>query len=180
MSISTTQKTDNVKDKLSDLRQHHQETFDILGIPEALYLPKLIYRPQGKDDMHFSMFVGELRKEQDVYTEAVSQAKDPEDLNRTLYVWRYNPHWLEEYDTTEPMANGQVRYLIPVSELMKVSAPVEKKVATSKQLDLNTFFSDIIDPDQDVPLDQMTVRDLAAILLKKPVSNKKWLNDLMK
>jgi hypothetical protein len=78
------------------------------------------------------------------------------------------------------MANGQVRYLIPVSELMKVSAPVEKKVATSKQLDLNTFFSEIIDPDQDVPLDQMTVRDLAAILLKKPVSNKKWLNDLIK
>ena len=36
MSISTTQKTDNVKDKLPDLRQYHQETFDALGIPDAL------------------------------------------------------------------------------------------------------------------------------------------------
>jgi hypothetical protein len=186
MSISTTQKTDNVKDKLSDLRQHHQETFDILGIPDALYLPKLIYRPQGKDDMHFSMFVGELRKEQDVYTEAVSQAKDPEDLNRTLYVWRYNPHWLEEYDTTEPMANGQVRYLIPAAELVKVNIPKkeEKKTISTKGNSPSTplvmDFDEILDPAQDAPVDQLTIRDLAAILWKKPISSKKWLNDLMK
>jgi len=37
-----------------------------------------------------------------------------------------------------------------------------------------------MDPDQDCPIDQMNIRDLAAILLKKPVSKKKWLNDLVK
>jgi hypothetical protein len=31
----------------------------------------------------------------------------------------------------------------------------------------------------DAPLDQVTIRDLAAIMLKKPVSNKKWLNDII-
>jgi hypothetical protein len=186
MSISTTQKADNVKDKLQELRQYHQGTFDALGIPDALYIPKLIYRPQGKDEMHFSMFVGELRKEQDVYTEAVSQAKDPEDINRTLYVWRYNPHWLEEYDTTEPMANGQVRYLIPAAELVKVNIPgkEDKKTISTKgkspAAPLVMDFDEILDPEQDAPFDQLTVRDIAALLLKRPVSNKKWLNDLLK
>ena len=38
----------------------------------------------------------------------------------------------------------------------------------------------IMDADLDAPLSSLTVRDLAAILLQKPVSNKKWLNDLIK
>jgi hypothetical protein len=36
-----------------------------------------------------------------------------------------------------------------------------------------------MDPDLDAPLSQITMRDLAAIMLKKPVSNKKWLNDII-
>ena len=35
------------------------------------------------------------------------------------------------------------------------------------------------DPSTDPPLNEMTIRDLAAIMLKKPVSNKKWLNDII-
>jgi hypothetical protein len=41
-------------------------------------------------------------------------------------------------------------------------------------------FDEILDPAQDAPVDQLTIRDLAAILWKKPISSKKWLNDLMK
>jgi hypothetical protein len=41
-------------------------------------------------------------------------------------------------------------------------------------------FDEILDPNSDAPFDQLTIRDLAALLLKKPVSNKKWLNDLVK
>jgi len=39
---------------------------------------------------------------------------------------------------------------------------------------------EIPNPDQDLPIDQMSIRDLAAILLKKPVSKKQWLNDIIK
>jgi hypothetical protein len=31
----------------------------------------------------------------------------------------------------------------------------------------------------DCPLSEMTLRDLAAILLRKPVSNKEWVNKLL-
>jgi hypothetical protein len=83
----------------------------------------------------------------------------------------------EEYEKTEPMANGQVRYLVPVSELIKVNAPDKKEPA--KQLSVE-FFKDMMDPNTDAPIDQLTIRDLAAILLKKPVSQKKWLNEIVK
>ena len=33
---------------------------------------------------------------------------------------------------------------------------------------------------KDVPLSEITIRDLAAIMLMKPVSNRPWLNDLIK
>ena len=41
-------------------------------------------------------------------------------------------------------------------------------------------FDEIMDPNIDAPLSQMTIRDLAAIMLKKPVSNKAWLNEIIK
>ncbi len=90
-------------------------------------------------------------------------------------MFRFNPHYDEEYEKTEPAANGHFRYLVPVSELIKIDVqqPVEEPVGQFPD------FDEIMDPDMDAPLDQVTIRDLAAIMLKKPVSNKKWLNDII-
>ena len=98
---------------------------------------------------------------------------DPEDPTRTLYKWRFNPHYEEEYEKTEPAANGHFRYLIPVSELIKIEIEQPEPV--------NEFpdFDEIMDPDTDAPIGQLTIRDLAAIMLKRPVSQKKWLNDII-
>jgi hypothetical protein len=74
-----------------------------------------------------------------------------------------------------------VRYLIPVSELIKVTAEPKKTEPTKTEVEgLFPDFDGIMDADLDAPLSSLTVRDLAAILLQKPVSNKKWLNDLIK
>jgi hypothetical protein len=102
---------------------------------------------------------------------------ESEDPTRTLYKWKFNSFWSEEYEEVESdKPEISERYLIPVSELVKVSTP-EKTVAP-KQLEFNGF-DEIMNTDQDAPLDQLTIRDLAAIMLKKPVSQKKWLNDLI-
>jgi hypothetical protein len=177
MSISTVNKPEDTRDKIAKLREHHQPLLDALGKSDALFIPKLAYVPKGKDEAHVSFFLGELKKQQDVYMEFASKEYESEDPERTLWLWKYNQFWEEEYEKTEPMANGQVRYLVPVSELIKVNAPDKKEPA--KQLSVE-FFKDMMDPNIDAPIDQLTIRDLAAILLKKPVSQKKWLNEIVK
>jgi hypothetical protein len=138
-----------------------------------VFIPKCAYQPKGMSELHIGFFLSEIKKGKDIYTEFTSIDLDPEDPTRTLYKWRFNPHYDEEYEKTEPAANGHYRYLVPVSELIKIE--MEQAVEVSEFPD----FDEIMDPDLDAPLSQITMRDLAAIMLKKPVSNKKWLNDII-
>ena len=125
-------------------------------------------------------FKSELSKGEDIYTEYVSIALESEDPTRTLYKWSYNSFYDEEYETTDANANGHVRYLIPVSELIKIKPETKTETKSTETQGLFPDFDDLMDSDLDAPLSSLTVRDLAAILLSKPVSNKKWLNDLIK
>ena len=78
----------------------------------------------------------------------------------------------------QPLTDSALRYLIPVSELVKVKAPA-KTIAERSGVQITEFdqFSSIM---EDAPMSDMTIRDLAAILLQKPISTKSWLNDLIK
>lgn len=171
MTIST--KTEMTsKEKIALLREKHQFIFDSINIPNALFFPKMAYRPRGKDELYVSFFGSEFKREADIYTEFVSRDFMSEDSNRTLWMWRYNPHWEEEYDTTEPNELGHVRYLLPVSELVKVSIPKEK-------ISVNPFESFAQDLIEDASLDDMTIRDFATIMTGKPLSAKAWLNKII-
>lgn len=171
MSISTADKPEDKREKLKKLREFHQPLLDQLGIPEAVFLPKMAYRPYGKNDLHIAFFASEISKGEDVYTEFTSKELVPEDPERKLYKWRFNPHYEEEYDKTEPNpTTGHVRYLVPVEELT-----VLQEVKQESQLNLDA----IPDANDDLPMDQMTIRDYAAIHSWKAVSRKKWLNDLI-
>ena len=157
--------------RISELREHHQPVFDALDATNALFFPKMAYRPKDKNELYLSFFPSELKRGYDIYTEFVSREYEPEDQERTLWKWRFNPHWEEEYEATKDL---QPRYLIPVSELIKVNAP-KKPVATQAD-----FFEGGFDGLDDSPISELTIRDLAAILLREPVSKKTWLNDLVK
>lgn len=170
----------NRKEKTEELVKYHQKVFDALGINSPLYIPKCAYRPYGKDDLYMGFFKSELSKGEDIYTEYVSIALESEDPTRTLYKWSYNSFYDEEYETTDANANGHVRYLIPVSELIKIKPETKTETKSTETQGLFPDFDDLMDSDLDAPLSSLTVRDLAAILLQKPVSNKKWLNDLIK
>lgn len=176
MSISTTEKPEDKREKLRKLREFHQETLLSAGVPDATFIPKMAYRPYGKTEVHISFFLSEINKGDDIYTEFTSKELVPEDPERRLYKWRFNPHFEEEYDKTEPNAQtGHCRYLVPVEELILVT----KKVTEIEEKEQSSINFDIPDPETDFPISQMTMRDLMAILTKKPVSNKKWLNDLI-
>ena len=114
------------KEKVAKLREEHEDYFQKSGNTNALYIPKMAYRPTGKDDLHVSFFPSELSKEKDIYTEFVSIDYDTEDPKRTLYLIKNNPHWKEEYELITS-SSGFERHIIPVSELKVINDVVSRK-----------------------------------------------------
>ena len=107
------------KAKVKELYKTHEKYFEENNLADALYIPKMAYRPPGKDELHVSFFPSELEKEQDVYTEFVSIDYESEDPKRTLYLHKHNEHWRQEYELVESKS-GYQRHLIPVSELVVI------------------------------------------------------------
>lgn len=180
MAISTVKKSDSKavdkKARLQELKEYHAPLLEKLGVEDAFFVTAMAHKPKGKDSKHISLFPSQMKKGVDIYMEFTDKDNVPEDPTRKLYKWKHNPFWQEEYDSVEIEGSTDSRYLIPVAELMTIEDPVARKQG------IQNFesFDEIMDPDQDAPFDQMTIRDLVAILHRKPVSRKKWLNDLLK
>jgi hypothetical protein len=173
-AISTIGKLpEDKKEKLKKLREFHQQTLNKLGVSDAIFIPKMAYTPSGKSERHIAFFQSEINKGKDVFVEFCSKDNDPEFEDRALYQWKYNSHFEEEYEKTDPNpTTGHCRYLIPVAELVKVHD-------YSEQEEIEPTVFNIIDPDLDLPMSQMTMRDYAAIHMRKPISMKPWLNDII-
>ena len=60
------------KAKVKELYKTHEKYFEENNLTDALYIPKMAYRPPGKDELHVSFFPSELENEKDVYTEFLS------------------------------------------------------------------------------------------------------------
>jgi hypothetical protein len=179
ISTKSTQKlsTEERKKRIQDLYEHQMEKFMQENVSEPLFIPKMAYKPATKDEKHITFFASELERAEyyevpkNVYTEFISSEYIPEDPKRTLYKWVFNPHWRTEYDVIEATESIQERYMIPVAELRIVQQAAAQKEIKLPSLDLGPT---------DEPFNMLTIRDLAAIMLKKPVSNKQWLNEIIK
>lgn len=154
------------KDITKDLRKKHQPYFDSMGISDAIFIPKMAHFVRDLEGKHIGFFDNELEHGEDIYTEMVSKHLEPEDPNRRLIKVRYNPHFKEEYATSDPLPSGSVRYFIPLDEMEFIEEKEESEFG-------------IADPLEDPLVSEMTLRDLAAILLKEPVSNRGWLNEII-
>jgi hypothetical protein len=126
--------------------------------------------------------------------------------DRQLFKLKYNPFYHEEYDVTETVdADGKVdrKYLVSLGEMVavlpsgqEISYALYEKRKEEAELEvpqLQTSLSIFPDFEQDygkketvtateedAPLSEITIKDLAAIMLMKPVSNRPWLNELIK
>jgi hypothetical protein len=170
------------KEKIDDLKSLHQPAFDKLGLSNPLFIPRICYRPIGETEQVVSFFEQDFAKGEDIYTHFVSKGYDSEDPKNRLWKWTYNPFYATEYKRSEPHKDtGNIRFIVPADELELVDdAYITRKVGTTVAATIPfDLDKDLPDPDQDLPLDQMTIRDLAAILLKKPVSRKAWLNEII-
>lgn len=133
------------KKKVSELREEHEDYFQTIGNPNALYIPKMAYRPSGKDDLYVSFFPSELEKGEDIYTEFVSIDYESEDPKRTLYLHKYNKHWKEEYELITSNS-GFERHLIPVNELIVINDITSRKEESKAIFELEN----LPNPDDDM------------------------------
>lgn len=177
--------------KVQALAVKHTALFD----KENVFKPKFIPRKQveHKGEMYLKFLPQELAGQLNVYTEFCTVEFNPEDPNRTLWKWVYNPEFETEYELSEAHpANGLQFYFIPVNELVNVSQihglqpkykeTLVKEVEQEKQIEAEVL-KEL--PDEapacldDVQYSDMTLRDYAAIQLRIPCSNKEWLNKLV-
>lgn len=125
--------------------------------------------------------------------------------DRMLFKLKNNPFYNEEYDFTETESDGKIdrKYLVPLGELVavlstgqEISYALYEKRKEEAELELPQLQTSLsIFPDfeqdygkketvtateEDAPLSEITIKDLAAIMLMKPVSNRPWLNELIK
>lgn len=137
--------TEERKKKIAKLRELYQDYFNLNKIKESAFIPKTAYRPSGKDDLYVTFFPSELEKNKDIYTEFVSIEYNSEDPKRTLYLHKYNPNWLNDYELVISNS-GYQRHMIPVSELKVITDIVsiqEKNVIFTSKSDI-----DLPNPDE--------------------------------
>lgn len=123
---------------------------------------------------------------------------------RPLFKYKYNPYYSEEYElkiSTNSKGGEYSAYIVPMSELVCVNKgskeipyniyEKEREQKPKEQIKLSLFPDfeqefgakkesdfDLI-KENDLSFTDITVKDFAAIMWKKPVSDKKWLNDLI-
>ncbi len=180
------------RDRQNKIRLYHQATFDRLKIINPKFIPKFAYTPLGKTEKYIAFFENEINHGADVYVEfADREFVLQSTTDRELYRLRYNPHYNTEYEKLPAVEEGKSdRYIIPIAELVLIQKdPIGPDVAfevaeSSPKLKTNTQaeleFPKLMDPNLDAPFEQMTLRDYAAIHLKKSCSTKAWLNDIIK
>lgn len=181
---------------LSALRQRNDNNFKNLGLMTPTFTIKFAYVPKHREDMVISMFPSEMETGDDTYIELTDGNNHPIHDNAVLYKLRNNPFYKQgEYEIIPPDPSrnkNSETYLVPVSELEIVAGTpttgalpfsVTKKPSVTIGQLLNTASMDMPSSfekeNEDAHYSEMTVRDLAAIFLKAPVSNKKWLNNII-
>jgi len=184
MSI-TTDPAVSKKERADQMKEFHKETFASLGLTDPFFLPKLCYRetktPNAPQENIVSFFASEMAKGVDIYIEYADFENKLQYPNatRSLFKWRYNSNYAQEYVHTQ---EEKPRYFVPVAELIRVKEylPEEEKKTTPTANCLTPDEQKFrLDGKEDLPLKEATLRDLAAIMWRRPISDKKWINDLI-
>ena len=153
------------KAKVQKLREEHENYFQKSGNINALYIPKMAYRPSGKDELHVSFFPSELQKGKDIYTEFVSIEYDSEDPKRTLYLLRHNADWAEEYEIITS-SSGFERHIVPVSHLNVINDVTDRN-SPIKEPEL------VKDPENREIVDVLIGIERALLSINKKLINRK-------
>ena len=173
-------------EKVADIKQYHENVMSLIS-SEYIFYPKTVNTYQGVN--YISLYERELVNT-NFFTELCNESVEITDPLRTLYQWKGNKHCIEEYKKYENSFG--VKYSVPLEEFIKVNTkeilekysivkPSKVKKISTKSVKPEEIKYDILEIDKkDEYIDKLTIRDKCAIEWKKPVSEKKWLNELIK
>lgn len=174
-----------VKETIQTIKDFHSTAFIFLNEENPVFYPKKIFLLN--DEEHVSLFEKELICGK-FYTEIVNDDNQPLSTERTLYRFKGNEYSKSEYRSKENLVNGSLalKYYVPLSDFEKINLEnyipkkAPKKLSLKKIEETNIIVNeDDNSEEEDLLMSKMTIRDYAAIKWQRPVSNKKWLNDLI-
>lgn len=185
-------------EKIEKLIAYHNKTFKRLQVEEPFYKPLMFYNTtiNKKNERVVSFFQSEMEmysKEHPYiyFEEATKESELVTPNKRVLYRYHCKPNY-EETVFSKINASGNPYYIVPIDELEVVSIdniisdsiklPVTKIKTARKPVEEVEEEDDLMipDPNTDLPMSSMTMRDYAAIKLRAPLSHKGWLNEMIK
>lgn len=209
MSTTAEKPKRHISQLTSEYKIFWQPLFDNMGLANPVFGAKLGYLGKEFGGIEkipcVRFFPNELSSGHDYYTELFNWDQEfyHEDA-RVLYKLKHNPNWKEEKDKYVEVVSDKLptsTFAVRLTDLeivnksdLKAAYPVMEKKHTSSMFrsDKDTpLFKQLSDPFDEEPFDEifsekednhyssMTMRDLYCMLQNVPMSNKKWLNQLI-
>jgi len=204
MAFSTSNQPDDSKssitrqDKLKECLEYHKDLINDLGVTKADFTIKRGFYNSVNQQFVY-VFPSEFRKEKGFYFEIVTGDYQSASKDRIVYRIPNNQNHEEEYELCLTGAYSG-SFIVLVDELRSVnptavaiSGPTEAvltgKFVTTEEKIISPIFTRKTPPLAnnvmstmlaDESYSNMTIRDYIAIQTGMPVSNKEWLNELVK
>lgn len=156
------------KVKVEKARTYHSTLLNDAGADPKDFTLKLMFMNKG--DKVIGVFDSEFRKPNGFFLEFADGNLEPIDPKRKVYRLAPRSNYADQYHL---LSSGA--YAVPVEELEVVELKVAKELNPKVHVNMSEFATK-----SDDHYSKMTISDLAAILWMKPVSEKEWLNELIK
>lgn len=158
-------------DKLKKIRDYHKNLINDLGISEIDFNMKMPFQKNGVKVI--GVFPSEFRKEKGTFIELIDRNLDPIDPERKVYRIAHSTSYDEEYEINE-----RGSYIVPVEELKIIN---QHSASLMKDRVLNIpSVNEALYKNVDMPLSALTLKDIIAIIHKVPISDKAFINELIK
>lgn len=203
--MSTTTKKKHINELTEEFRSYWEPLFSELGIENPLFFAKLCYNGNEFSSTPVEtirFYAEQISKNQDVYVELFDWFDQPyHQGERVLYKFKNNPDWRNNPDDYREVTKKKDGSMLPYPSYafklssfeivnktsLKFSEPELTKTSVESELTLpkydptdNEIFDDNFLEKDDNHYAQMTIRDIYCIVQNVPMSNKKWLNNLIK
>jgi len=168
-----------------------QNLFNHMGISSPKFGSKLCYMGKEFGDERVEcvrFWASELSCNQDYYIEMFDWDQEHYDRkNRKLYRLVNNPNWklnTKKYVEVETSIEGRNTYAVRLSDLELVNSTTVTSayadVITIEEESEEDLFPGMYSEKEDSHFSAMTMRDYYCVKQNVPLSNKEWLNDLIK